>query len=524
MAFSKLYQLALHNKHKSTKRNNNMKQIIALALFLMCSSLCYAQRNNNNSQASNQQKQTTVSSQKNTARTSNQKTTATQKLATPVRNPQELHTETFSVNGVSFKMCFVKGGEFLMGATPEQESNNANELPVHKVSLQDYYIGQTEVTNSLWNEVMGTSYSGNDLPVHNVSWNDCDNFIVKLNSLTGLIFRLPTEEEWEYAARGGNNSKDYKYSGSNYPEDVAWYKYNSGEQRHNVATKQPNELGIYDMTGNVEEWCNSIWHRSYDDSWTNGNKVYRDCSYKGPVNNISHRWTTESYLKLEGLGFRLALTRIPPHYQEQERERQRKFTEETHGTINGHEWIDLGLSVKWATCNVGANSPSDYGGYFAWGEIRTKSIYSYNTYFDCINADNPLYNSSWKTYKIGGSTIITPTSGHDTARENWGGNWRMPTYSEFKELKEKCKWSWVSLNGHNGYIVKGPNGNSIFLPAAGSTLQGHSSGNEGKYWSSMLESDSNVPKDAFCLSFFASSPSVIYFWRIPGCSVRPVTE
>ena len=175
--------------------------------------------------------------------------------------------ETFTVNGVAFKMVKVAGGTFRMGATSEQGSDAYNdEKPVHSVTLSDYYIGQTEVTQELWAAVMGSNpsyFKGNDQrPVENVSWNDCQEFIEKLNRLTGKNFRLPTEAEWEYAARGGSKSRGYKYSGSDNPDAVAWYDDNSGGKTHPVAQKQSNELGLYDMSGNVYEWCQD-WYGDY---------------------------------------------------------------------------------------------------------------------------------------------------------------------------------------------------------------------------------------------------------------------
>ena len=169
-------------------------------------------------------------------------------------------TKTIAVNGVAFKMVKVKGGTFQMGATTEQGSEaEKDEKPVHTVILSDYYIGQTEVTQELWQAVMGDNpafFKGNSQrPVENVSWKDCQEFIQKLNRLTGLQFRLPTEAEWEFASRGGVKSKGYKYSGSNDADAVAWYGENSSSKTHPVATKQPNELGLYDMSGNVYEWC-----------------------------------------------------------------------------------------------------------------------------------------------------------------------------------------------------------------------------------------------------------------------------
>ena len=174
--------------------------------------------------------------------------------------------KTFTVNGVQFTMMPVEAGTFTMGATSEQVNPDSDEKPTHQVTLtNNYYIGQTEVTQALWKAVMGrkpSRFMGDNRPVEKVSWNDCQKFITKLNSLTGQKFRLPTEAEWEYAARGGKKSQGYQYSGSNNLEEVAWYYDNSSSQTHDVATKQPNELGVYDMSGNVWEWCQD-WYGSY---------------------------------------------------------------------------------------------------------------------------------------------------------------------------------------------------------------------------------------------------------------------
>ncbi len=177
--------------------------------------------------------------------------------------------KTYTANGVSFTMKPVAGGVFTMGATSEQKNPEYDEKPTHTVTLSDYYIGETEVTQELWAAVMGSNpshFTGNmQRPVERVSWNDCQTFIQKLNRLTGANFRLPTEAEWEFAARGGRNSRGYQYSGSSNLGDVAWYDDNSSNTTHPVKTKSPNELGIYDMSGNVWEWC-SDWFGSYSSS------------------------------------------------------------------------------------------------------------------------------------------------------------------------------------------------------------------------------------------------------------------
>ncbi len=190
--------------------------------------------------------------------------------------------------------------------------------------------------------------------------------------------------------------------------------------------------------------------------------------------------------------------------------------------VNGHEYVDLGLSVKWATMNVGATSTSDYCGYYAWGETTTKSRYDLSNCFDRLDSANC---QKWVTYKLHNQTRITPSSGHDTARENWGGTWRMPTVNEFYELFDKCTWTWTSQGGHNGYKVTGANGNSIFLPAAGwrdgADANGMGGGN-GEYWSNGLSDVDSF--NAYRLTFGSSIHGMSSGHRSFGRSVRPVTE
>jgi formylglycine-generating enzyme required for sulfatase activity len=170
----------------------------------------------------------------------------------------ELKRETFIVKGVAFEMLPVEGGTFMMGGTEQKgQVIREDELPLHEVTLDHFKIGKTEVTQALWEAVMGAVPYGNqgpDYPVGNVSWYDAQAFIRQLNALTGKKFRLPTEAEWEYAARGGKRSRGYAYAGSIYPQDVAQYGYDDMRTRP-VARLFPNELGLYDMSGNAWEWC-----------------------------------------------------------------------------------------------------------------------------------------------------------------------------------------------------------------------------------------------------------------------------
>ena len=238
----------------------------------------------------------------------------------------EAGNQLFTVNGVSFEMVRVEGGTFTMGATAEQgRYADSDEKPTHQVTLSSYSIGKTEVTQALWQAVMGSNpseFNGSNLPVENVTWEDCQAFITKLNALTGKTFRLPTEAEWEYAARGGDNSRGYKYSGSNTLSNVAWYRGgNSSSTTHPVATKAPNELGIYDMSGNVWEWCND-WYSWYSSSYytsasqanptgpnSGSERVVRGGSWSSYAFNcsVSKRYRFYPSFRDTFLGLRLAL-------------------------------------------------------------------------------------------------------------------------------------------------------------------------------------------------------------------------
>ena len=217
-------------------------------------------------------------------------------------------------------MVYVEGGTFTMGATPEQGSDAYDaEKPAHQVTLSSFSIGKYEVTQEEWQAVMGSNpsyFKGAKRPVETVSWNDCQEFIRKLNQMTGMRFRLPTEAEWEYAARGGNRSQGYKYSGSDNLGSVAWYSDNSGNETHPVGQKSPNELGLYDMIGNVWECCQDWYGRYSSGSQTNPTgpssgsyRVYRGGSwaYFARYCRFSSRNSIMPSLCDGSIGLRLAL-------------------------------------------------------------------------------------------------------------------------------------------------------------------------------------------------------------------------
>ena len=230
----------------------------------------------------------------------------------------------FTVNGVSFVMKKVEGGTFQMGATPEQGLQvSDDEKPVHTVKLSNYYIAETPVTQALWRAVMGqdsaSECKGDDFPVDSIF--DVYDFVFKLNSITGKIFRLPTEAEWEFAARGGNYSKGYRYAGSNDLSRVAWFCENSGRKTHPVKQKMPNELGIYDMCGNVLEWCCDIFEKydsafqvnpcaGEDDTGLHPRIARGGCwDFRDSACRVSSRFNTGNTIILSWFGFRLALSK-----------------------------------------------------------------------------------------------------------------------------------------------------------------------------------------------------------------------
>jgi len=525
--------------------------------------------------------------------------------------PWEPASETFTVNGVTFKMVTVEGGTFTMGATPEQDSDaNSNEKPDHEVTVSSYYIGETEVPQELWQAVMGSNpsyfsssntYAENlQRPVESVSWEDCQAFIAKLNQLAGKQFRLPTEAEWEFAARGGNRSQGYKYAGSNTIDDVAWYWHNipssiiqtEGFGTQTVATKAPNELGLYDMSGNVCEWCQDRYGDYTSEEQTNPTglawgtfRVNRGGSWGGHSNycRVSCRLknlTTDTDANYN-LGLRLALDLDnSPKFRLSETVvtvfvgdsktveilngdsayTVEGGTENVTSIINGntltvtgtnegtttvhvtntstgatavltvivkeHEWVDLGLpsGTLWATCNIGADIPEDYGDYFAWGETEPKDSYNWNTYKWCNGSSNTMTKYCTDSYygTVDNKTELDPED--DAAYVNWGPSWRMPTSEQYRELVDNSTWTWETRNGVNGRLATGPNGNTIFMPAAGCRSWGelHDVGSYCYYWWRTL--NRYYSNEASYMSFPGYFPlwCDIYFTRDFGLSVRAV--
>ena len=237
--------------------------------------------------------------------------------------PDSLRHLEIDINGINFTMQRVEGGSFIMGATPDQtDKDTYTDKPAHLVFLSPYYIATTEVTVQLWRAVMPEREIINPkgyptVPISYVSWFDCQEFVRRVDSITGLPFRLPTEAEWEYAARGGAKSKAYRFAGGNKADSVGWTYSCSGEWKHPVGRKLPNELGLYDMTGNVSEWCQDIYGpytlSTQPDPCgadTGSYRIVRGGSYDECVAN-SHlsvrRWHLPE-TAAEYIGFRVALT------------------------------------------------------------------------------------------------------------------------------------------------------------------------------------------------------------------------
>ena len=237
--------------------------------------------------------------------------------------PDSLQVLRLEVNGVPFTMQYVEGGVFMMGGTSEQHhETTSTNLPIHTVAVDAFYIAHTEVTQALWQAVMPEwqiidEWHNPNHPISDISWYDCQSFIQRLDSITKLPFRLPTEAEWEFAARGGNKSKGYRFAGGNIVDSICWGLNNAGFRKHTVGLKRPNELGLYDMTGNVSEWC-SDWYAPYQlgtepnpkGPITGTKKIVRGGSFDNCIANsyISKRYLQSPTESTNYCGLRLAIT------------------------------------------------------------------------------------------------------------------------------------------------------------------------------------------------------------------------
>lgn len=350
------------------------------------------------------------------------------------------HAKTYTVNGVPFTLREVPGGTFTMGGTAEQGSGaEPDELPTHEVTLSPFWIGQTEVTQALWKAVMGSNPSnnkGDDLPVEYVSWDDCQEFIAKLNTLTGLSFRLPTEAEWEYAARGGQ-SGGYKYSGSNVCANVAWYGDNSDHTTHPVATKSPNGLFIYDMSGNVAEWCQDRYEEYSPEAQTDPTGpetgFYRVCRGGGyystnAVCRVSNRNYREDGAKNKEMGLRLVLD-LPLTY-----------------TVNGVDFTML--KVQGGTFTMGATAEQGEDAYN--DELPTHEVTLSPFWIGQTEVTQALWKAvmgSNPSYNTGDNLPVEYVSWDDCQEfvaklnEMTGETFRLPTEAE---------WEYAARGGQSG--------------------------------------------------------------------------
>ena len=437
------------------------------------------------------------------------------------------NAKAITIKDITLNMIPVKGGNY-------SKIGNFAIMQKYIVFVNDFQMSDSEVTQELWEAVMGynPSYTvGSQLPVENVTWEECQEFLKKLKDITGQDFRLPTEAEWEWAAMGGLQNKGYLFSGSNNCDEVAWNANNSGKMPHPVKTLKPNELGIYDMNGNVYEWTSSEYHEDAppcsEGTVENNHSrhVYRggDFGCKVEENYVTQRGYFDARRCSKNIGLRLVITTASDIQGKEKKDTGKK--NKNHVETNRLKAVDLGLSVKWASMNVGATKPEGTGMYFNWGDVNVpvSSNQSWYSYRLCNRSERSL--TKYNTDVAYGSnvdmrTMLLPED--DAATQIMGDTWRTPTIAEINELMEKCKWEWTTLNGVNGHLVTGKNGNSIFLPAAGClNYQGvYGLGSDGYYWSS--EIDPQKPTTSFYLHNYTPITVAGFHDRFAARTIRAV--
>jgi len=460
---------------------------------------------------------------------------------------------TVRVGSQEIALRWCPPGSFQMGS-PSSEKDRDNDETQHRVTLtKGFYMGETEVTQGLWQEVMGANPSynevGDNYPVEKVSWNNCQDFLSKLNAKApaGWRFALPTEAQWEYACRAGTTGA---YGGSGNLDEMGWYDGNSGNKTHPVAQKRANAWGLYDMHGNVWEWC-ADWFGNYQRGAVTdptggalGGRVLRGGSYwdlpRGCRSAYRLRHIPGGRDRL--FGFRLLATVEPQRGGGLQSAVGANGGLETAAplagrvTDNGHEGVQLWEGGPyWATTNIGADKPENDGLYFWWGDTvgyrREGDAWvasdGSNRNFSFSEANTPTYGKSESELKRSGwltsTGVLAPA--HDAAHVHWGGAWRMPTRWELDALRINCDWTWTTQNGSEGYLVRGRgaySSASIFLPAAGygdGTSLG-SAGSDGYYRSSVPSEGTSYL--AWRLRFASGRRGTDYGRRYYGQSVRPV--
>lgn len=368
-------------------------------------------------------------------------------------------------------MVYVEGGTFMMGSTPEQGNDDSlfpEMKPIHEVTLSSYYIGKYEVTQEEWVAVMEynpSSFQGARKPVENISWRDCQKFINKLNKVTGLKFRLPTEAEWEFAARGGNHSNSTRFSGDNDIKTVAWCGGNSGRKTHNVGTLVPNELGIHDMSGNVNEWCQD-WYGKYSSvSQTNpqgpssgSHRIHRGGNYLVLLDDgfsTSFRTDDSPGYHNETIGFRLAISQIDSD-EDVSTQSSNKLEEQVRKA-------DLNNILK----NLISNMVYVQGGTFIMGTVKASSeVVGINTAhkvtlssfnigkFEVTQEEWEAVMDNNPSEHVGAKKPVENVSWHDCQafinklNELTGRNFRLPTEAEWEFAAHGGKYRYKYAGGN----------------------------------------------------------------------------